>query len=118
MLHNPKRDFTSVRTLLPPAVEARRLRLEYNRLQRQRRLAASVEREFVDSEAGALLTQIERIARELGLIRADSVHAVESKLRVALDMMADGSEEASHKLLSSALADLHYLALMSEPKRA
>ena len=39
------------------------------------------------------------------------------KLKVALDLMGDGVDEASHKLLSSALADLHYLALLSEPKR-
>jgi hypothetical protein len=115
MLHNPKRAFHSVRALLPPAVEARRLRLEYNRL--QRRLVALKGGDAAEAELDALWMQIERITRELGLIRADSVHAVESKLRVALDIMGVGGEEASHKLLSSALSDLHYLALLSEPKR-
>jgi hypothetical protein len=113
MLHNPKRAFQAERAGLPSAVEARRLRLEYNRL--QRRLAAA-QAEQAAAEADALLRQVERIARELGLIRADSVHAVESKLRVALDMMAGGGDETSHKLLSSALSDLHYLAVLSDPK--
>ncbi len=112
MLHNPKRSFQADRAYLPPAVEARRLRLEYNRL--QRRLAALKGDD--GTEGDALWRQVERIARELGLIRADSVHAVESKLRVALDMMGGGGEESSHKLLSSALSDLHYLAVLSDPK--
>ena len=116
MLHNPKRSFQAARAYVSPAIEARRLRLEYNRL--QRRLDGLQGREGTEAEADALWTQIERIARDLGLIRADSVHAVESKLKVALDLMGDGVDEASHKLLSSALADLHYLALLSEPKAA
>jgi hypothetical protein len=114
MLHNPKRAFQAERAYLPPAVEARRLRLEYNRL--QRRLAAAQAAQGAAAEADALLRQVERIARELGMIRADSVHAVESKLRVALDMMGGGGDETSHKLLSSALSDLHYLAVLSDPK--
>lgn len=114
MLHNPKRSFQADRAYLPPAVEARRLRLEYNRL--QRRLAALKGGDGTEAEGDALWRQVERIARELGLIRADSVHAVESKLRVALDMMGGGGEESSHKLLSSALSDLHYLAVLSDPK--
>jgi hypothetical protein len=112
MLHNPKRSFQAARACLSPAVEARRLRLEYNRL--QRRLEALNGRSGAEVESDALWSQIDRVARELGLIRADSVHAVESKLKVALDLMGDGVDEASHKLLSSALADLHYLAVLSE----
>lgn len=114
MLHNPKRNFQPVREYLSPAVEARRLRLEYNRL--QRRLTALEGRSGTENESDALWSHIDRIARELGLIRADSVHAVESKLRVALDLMGDGVDETSHKLLSSALSDLHYLAVLSEPR--
>ena len=114
MLHNPKRSFQADRAYLPPAVEARRLRLEYNRL--QRRLASLKGRDGCESEIEALSRQVERTARELGLIRADSVHAVESKLRVALDMITAGGDETSHKLLSSALSDLHYLAVLSDPK--
>lgn len=114
MLHNSKRSFQAARAYLPPAVEARRLRLEYNRL--QRRLTALDGRDGSKTEADALCSQVDRIARELGLIRADSVHAVESKLRVALDMISDGIDETSHKLLSSALSDLHYLAVLSEPR--
>lgn len=114
MLHNPKRSFQPVREYPSPAIEARRLRLEYNRL--QRRLTALDGRSGTESESDALWSHIERIARELGLIRADSVHAVESKLRVALDLMGDGADETSHKLLSSALSDLHYLAVLSEPR--
>ncbi len=116
MLHNPKRAFQPAREYPSPAAEARRLRLEYNRV--QRRLTALKGRGGTEGESDALWTHIERIARELGLIRADSVHAVESKLRVALDMMSDGIDEASHKLLSSALSDLHYLAVLSEPRSA
>jgi hypothetical protein len=114
MLHNPKRNFQPVREYHSPAVEARRLRLEYNRM--QRRITALEGRNDSETESDTLLRHIERIARELGLIRADSVHAVESKLRVALDMMGDGVDDASHKLLSSALSDLHYLAVLSEPR--
>ena len=116
MLHNPKRSFQPAREYPSPAIEARRLRLEYNRL--QRRLAALDGRSGAEAESDALWTHIERIARELGLIRADSVHAVESKLRVALDLIGDGVDETSHKLLSSALSDLHYLAVLSEPRSA
>jgi len=116
MLHNPKRTFQPVREYHSPAVEARRLRLEYNRM--QRRLSALEGRDGTEGESDALWIHIERIARELGQIRADSVHAVESKLRVALDLMGDGVDETSHKLLSSALSDLHYLAVLSEPRTA
>jgi hypothetical protein len=116
MLHNPKRSFQPAREYPSPAIEARRLRLEYNRI--QRRLTALDGRSGTEGESEALWTHIERIARELGLIRADSVHAVESKLRVALDLIGDGVDGASHKLLSSALSDLHYLAVLSEPRSA
>ena len=116
MLYNPKRSLRSDRSYVTPAAEARRLRLDYNRL--QRRLDALQGQAGTEQEAATLLSQIERIARELGHIRADSVHAVESKLRVAMDLMDDGVDDASHKLLSSALADLHYLAVLSEPKAA
>jgi hypothetical protein len=37
---------------------------------------------------------------------------------VALDLMGDGVDDMSHKLLASALSDLHYLALLSEPRTA
>src|SRR5690242_11893458 len=114
MLHNPKRSFQAVRACVSPSAEARRLRLEYNRL--QRRLDALEGRSGTDGEADALQAQVDRIARELGLIRADSVHAVENKVRVALHLLGDGVDGASQKLLSSALADLHYLAMMSAPK--
>jgi hypothetical protein len=114
MLHNPKRSFQPARAYVSPAIEARRLRLEYNRL--QRRLNGLQGRSGTETESDAVWAQIDRIARELGLIRANSVHAVESKLRVAMDLMGDGVDDASHKLLSSALADLHYLALLSQPK--
>ena len=113
MLHNPKRSFQAAREYQSPAAEARRLRLEYNRL--QRRLSSLEGRNGTEGESDALWQQVERIARDLGLIRADSVHAVESKLKVALDLMGDGVDETSHKLLSSALSDLHYLAVLSEP---
>jgi hypothetical protein len=114
MLHNPGRSFQAARAYVSPAIEARRLRLEYNRL--QRRLEALQGQDGSQQEADELWSKVERIARELGHIRADSVHAVESKLRVAMDLMGDGVVDASHKLLSSALADLHYLAVLSEPK--
>ena len=114
MLHNPKRSFEPAREYASPAVEARRLRLEYNRL--QRRLGALRGQGGSEHETGALKGQVERIARDLGLIRADSVHAVESKLRVALDLMSEGVNETTHRLLSSALSDLHYLAVLSEPR--
>jgi hypothetical protein len=116
MLHNPKRSFQPARAVVSAAAEARRLRLEYNRL--QRRIEALSARGAADAESEALSLQIERVARELGLIRADSVHAVESKLKVALDLIGDGVDGPSHKLLSSALADLHYLALLSDPSPA
>ena len=112
MLHDPRRSLQSPRAYATPAAEARRLRLEYNRL--QRRLEALHGRNGTESESDALWTQIDRVARELGLIRADTVHAVECKLKVALDLMGDGVDEASHKLLSSALADLHYLSVLSD----
>ena len=114
MLHNPKRNFLPARESQSPAVEARRLRLEYNRLQRS--LKPLRGQDGATSDADALMRHIERIARELGMIRADTVHAVESKLRVALDLMGDDVDDTSAKLLSSALADLHYLAVMSEPR--
>jgi len=41
------------------------------------------------------------------------VHAVESKLKVALDLADDRIDETSHKLFASALSDLHFLALLS-----
>lgn len=114
MLHNPKRSFQPAREYASPAAEARRLRLEYNRL--QRRLGALRGANETEGESGVLKGQVERIARDLGSIRANSVHAVESKLRVALDLMSDGVNETTHRLLSSALSDLHYLAVLSEPR--
>ena len=114
MLHNPKKSFQNAREYLSPAQEARRLRLEFNRL--QRRLGSLDGRDGADAESSALWSRVDRIARELGAIRADSVHAVEAKLKVALDMAGDRIDDASHKLLSSALSDLHYLAVLSEPR--
>src|SRR5271154_7283635 len=99
MLHNPKQPFQIPRDYVSPSQEARRLRLEYNRLQ-----------------SDALWSRVDRVARELGAIRSDSVHAVESKLKVALDLMGDGVDEISHRLLTSALSDLHFMALLSEPR--
>lgn len=116
MLHNPKRSFQTPREAQSSAAEARRLRLEYSKM--QRRLAALAGHSGPREEAETLRGHMERIARELGLIRADSVHAVESKLRVALDLLGDDIDETSHKLLSSALSDLHYLALLSDPAGA
>jgi len=74
MLHNPKGSFHSARTYVTPAIEARRLRLEYNRL--QRRLDALQTRTEPNRRRRAVVP-VERVARELGHIRADSVHAVE-----------------------------------------
>lgn len=96
-----------------PAAEARRLRLEFNKL--QRRLVAMSALGIKAAEANALREHIERVARELMTVRADSVHAVESKLRVALDMAGDAIDETSQKLLASALSDLHNLAVLSGP---
>jgi hypothetical protein len=98
-----------------PAHAARRLRIRYNRL--QRRLSALTGRNNAEAEFDALRSQVDHIARELGAIRADSVHAVESKLKVALDLADEHIDETSHKLFASALSDLHFLALLSEPPR-
>jgi len=114
MLHDPKQTMLSAREFVSPTTEARRLRLEYNRI--QRRLNALEGRDGTEDESDALWGRLGRIARELGAVRADSVHAVESKLRVALHLMGDGVDDVSHKLLASALSDLHYLALLSEPR--
>jgi hypothetical protein len=114
MLHNPKRSFQNAREYVSPSAEARRLRLEYNRL--QRRICTIDGNAGAEAESSALWSRVDRIARELGAIRADSVHAVEAKLKVALDMAGDRIDEASHKLLASALSDLHYLALLSDPR--
>ena len=116
MLHNPRRNFQPPREAQSPAAEARRLRLEYSRL--NRRLAALMKRKGAESEAQELSGHIERIARELSMIRADSVHAVESKLKVAIELIGDRVDETSHKLLASALSDLHYLAMLSAPAGA
>jgi hypothetical protein len=114
MLHDPKQPFQIPRDYVSPSQEARRLRLEYNRL--QRRLTALAGRIGEETESDALWSRIDRVARELGAIRSDSVHAVESKLKVALDLMGDGVDEISHRLLTSALSDLHFLALLSPPR--
>ena len=113
MLHNPKRGGEAARENASTATEARRLRLEFNKLQRRLDGATSLGEKA--PETGALREHVERVARDLTSIRADSVHAVESKLRVALDMIGDAVDEASHKLLSSALSDLHNLAVLSGP---
>jgi hypothetical protein len=113
MLHNPRKSFQPLREGQTSASEARRLRLEYGKL--ARRLAAIADQPEMEAEAQTLRGHVERIARELGLIRADSVHAVESKLKVAMERIGDLVDETSHKLLASALTDLHYLALLSAP---
>jgi hypothetical protein len=113
MLHNPKPSFLATREYTSPTSEARRLRLEYNRL--QRRLGALEGKDGAAGEIEGLRAQIERTARELSQVRADSVHAVEAKLRVALDLKADAGEAVSHRLMSSALSDLHYLAMLTPP---
>jgi hypothetical protein len=114
MLHDPKQPFQIARDYVSPSQEARRLRLEYNRLQRRlTALAGSIGQE---AESDSLWSRVDRVARELGAIRADSVHAVESKLKVALDLMGDGIDEISHRLLASALSDLHFLAILSPPR--
>ena len=114
MLHDPKQPFQIPRDYVSPTQEARRLRLEYNRLQRRLTVLAGGVGE--EAESDALWSRIDRVARELGAIRADSVHAVESKLKVALDLRGDGVDEISHRLLNSALSDLHFLALLTAPR--
>jgi hypothetical protein len=114
MLHDPTQPFQIPRDYVSPTQEARRLRLEYNRL--QRRLTVLADRTGGETESDALWGRVNRVARELSAIRADSVHAVESKLKVALDLMGDGVDETSHRLLTSALSDLHFLALLSAPR--
>jgi len=113
MLHNPKPSFLATREYASPTSEARRLRLEYNRL--QRRIGALEGKDDAASEIEGLRTQVERIARELSQVRADSVHAIETKLRVALDLKGDTGEATSQRLMSSALSDLHYLAMLTPP---
>lgn len=113
MLHNPRPSFLETRDYASPTSEARRLRLEYNRL--QRRLGALDGKDDAKSEIDALKAQVDRTTRELAQVRADSVHAVESKLRVALDMKGEAGEAGSQRLLSSALSDLHYLAMLTTP---
>ena len=111
MLHNPKPSFLETRAYASPTAEARRLRLEYNRL--QRRLGALEDKGGAGMESDALKLQVERVARELAQVRADCVHAVEAKLRVALDMRGDAGEASANRLLSSVLSDLHYLAILT-----
>ena len=113
MLHDPRPSFQATREYASPTSEARRLRLEYNRL--QRRLGALEGKDGAQPEIEAVRAQVERVARELSQVRADSVHAVEAKMRVALDMKGDASDAASNRLLSSALSDLHYLAMLTPP---
>ena len=111
MLHNPKPNFQPTREYASPSAEARRLRLEYNRL--QRRIGGLDGKNEGQAEIERLRAQIDRVARELSQVRADSVHAVEAKLRVALDLKGDANDATSNRLLSSALSDLHYLAMLT-----
>jgi hypothetical protein len=97
-----------------PASEARRLRFEYNRL--QRRIITLYGVNISDSESNALRNRVDQIARDLGSIQADTMGAVESKLKVALDLVDGRIDKTSHRLFASALSDLHYLALLSEPR--
>ena len=113
MLYNRPGTYRSAGKSITPAHAARRLRYAYNSL--QRRLSALSGRKNAEAESDALRHQVDEIARNLGAIRADSVHAVESKLKVALDLADDRIDETSHKLFASALSDLHFLALLSEP---
>jgi glycerol-3-phosphate O-acyltransferase len=99
---------------LSPTLEARRLRNEYNRV--QRRLSILHDRRGGETESNNLRTRVDHIARDLGLIRADSAHVIESKLKVAIDLADDKINKSTQKLLASALSDLHYLALMSGPR--
>jgi hypothetical protein len=114
MPHNRNKTFRNARENVSTAVEARRLRFEYTRLRRQ--LTALRGRSDAKVASTVLRSRVDHIARVLGSIRADSVHAVESKLKVALDLADGGIDQTSHKLFSSALADLHYLALLSEAR--
>jgi hypothetical protein len=113
MLHKPNRTRQDIVEYESPAIGARRLQLEYSRLQRQ--IIAVHDINDTEAETDALRRRVDLIARDLGSIRADSVHAVESKLKVALSLAYDRIDKASQKLLASALSDLHYLALISEP---
>jgi hypothetical protein len=69
-----------------------------------------------DSESNALRNRVDQIARDLGSIQADTMDAVESKLKVTLDLADNRIGKTSHRLFASALSDLHYLALLSEPR--
>ena len=113
MLHSPNPSFLATREHASPTSEARRLRHEYNRL--QRRIDALQGGEAAAVEIKGLKAQVERTARELGRVRAVSVHAIEAKVRVALDMRGETSEAAFNRLMSSALSDLHYLAMLTPP---
>ena len=113
MLHDGKRAFQGSRAFVSPTADARRLRLEYNRL--RRRISALEGVEGAEGEIEGLKSQIDRVARDLSLVRADGFHAVEAKLRVALDMRGDAYEPAAQRLLSSVLSDVHYLAMLTPP---
>jgi hypothetical protein len=113
MLHDRTQTFRGARNFTSPARAARRLRLEYNSL--RRRLSALSGGNNAEAEFDALRNRVDHVARNLGAIRADSVHAIESKLKVALDLADEHIDETSHKLFASALSDLHFLALLSEP---
>ena len=93
------------------AAEARRLLLEFRQL--KRRLA-----DLADGGADAetLRRRLDQTARDLGSIKAESVRTVESKLRVVLDLLGDDADRVSHRLIASAVADLHYLAILSGPE--
>jgi len=113
MLHKANRTRQDVAEYESPAIGARRLQLEYSRLRRH--FVAVHDGNGTEAETDALRRRVDHIARDLGSIRADSVHAVESKLKVALSLAEARIDKASHKLLASALSDLHYLALITEP---
>ena len=81
------RTFHGARKDVSTASEARRLRLDFNRV--QRRLTALYGHNDAQAESVELLHKADRIARELQSIRADSVHAVEVKLKVALNLAED-----------------------------
>lgn len=96
-----------------PAAEARRLRLECNKLVRRlRKISDSAEGV---TEGGALRDRIKRIVRELSEIRATSVHVAEAKMRVAMDLLNGNIDDNAYKLLSSVMSDLHNLSTLSVP---
>jgi hypothetical protein len=112
MHRNPTSAAVGASKYVSPAIESRRLRLNYDRL--KRRLTSLEGCDGAEAEAVELRDRVDHIAWELGSIHANSVKAVESKLKVALDLADGRIGRISHRLFASAVSDLHYLALLSE----